>query len=129
MSMLLSKIVAEKMDDVVADTVSSFRVRANERFRVQTVPEGETRTVQSHKDLTDINNIVARYQRTGYIPPARIEPQYGDVSELNKPLVELSLQAEDVIARTDDFMSTYKPADSAPADPAPADPAPAEPPK
>jgi len=129
MSMLMQKIVSEKLDDVEAVASVRMRVGQNERLRVQAVPEGETRTVQSHKDLTDINNIVERYQRTGYIPPGRMEPQYGDASALNKPLIELAQDAESVIAQTDEFMSTYKPADPAPADPAPADPAPADPPK
>lgn len=129
MSMLLQKIVTEKMDDVEAVVHSRFRVGQNERLRVQAVPEGESRTLQSHKDLTDINNIVDRFQRTGYIPPSRMSPQWGDVSELNKPLAELAVESESVLQRTDDFMATYEPAEPASTDAAASEPASAEPPK
>lgn len=37
------------------------------RGRVQSVPEGETRTKQSFKDTTDINRIMSSYKRTGLV--------------------------------------------------------------
>ena len=44
------------------------------------VNSGPTRTKQSFKDECDINNIMAKYQRTGLIDAvSRIQPQYGDV--------------------------------------------------
>ena len=36
------------------------------------------RTKQSFADECDINNIVSRYAETGYLPPTRGEPQFGE---------------------------------------------------
>lgn len=41
----------------------------------------EHRTVQSDRDDADINKIVARMLKTGFVPEFRGEPFYGDVSE------------------------------------------------
>lgn len=44
----------------------------------------ETRTKQSFKDECDINNIMAKYQRTGLVEAVnQRQPQYGDVSAID----------------------------------------------
>lgn len=44
--------------------------------------EEERMTVQADRDEADINKIVARFQKSGQLPPTlRGEPFYGDVSE------------------------------------------------
>ena len=44
-----------------------------------TFPKGEDRTKQSFKEECDINNIMARYVKTGVLEfAARHQPQYGD---------------------------------------------------
>lgn len=44
---------------------------------------GESMTKQSEKDSADINNIMARYQKTGILPDLiKKEPRYGDFSEV-----------------------------------------------
>lgn len=49
-----------------------------------TFPEGNGRTKQSHKDECDINQIMARYQKTGILDfTAKHEAQYGDVVGLD----------------------------------------------
>lgn len=46
-------------------------------------PPNEDRTKQAFKDECDINNIMARYQKTGIINfQQRFEPRYGDVSAI-----------------------------------------------
>lgn len=49
----------------------------------------ESKVVQSDRDDSDINVIVERFQRTGVLPNQVAQPQYGDVSHLQKPLEEL----------------------------------------
>ena len=69
--------------------------------RVQTKIEGETRTVQSERELVDVNAIVGRYRKTGLVTHlANRAPMYGDFSESR------SLQAslDQVHAATDAFM-------------------------
>ena len=48
------------------------------QIRVQTVPEGESLTEQSHKKECDINNIMRKYQKTGAITHQnKHEAEYG----------------------------------------------------
>ena len=70
-------------------------LRSWESHRHQFFPVGETMTIQSERDLTDINNVVAKYQRTGQLPLPTKQAQYGDVSELNRPLGELIQQYQE----------------------------------
>lgn len=67
------------------------------RLRLQTVIEGESMTVQSEKDLTDINNIVARFDRTGELPPGRGPGEYLDVTMLNGDLLEVMERSQEII--------------------------------
>lgn len=55
--------------------------RAHERHeRVQMHPEGESLTVQSERENTNINLIMARYEKTGLIDHVRTRPgEYLDV--------------------------------------------------
>lgn len=60
-----------------------------ERQRVIT-PVGETScTDTSFGNDTDINNIVARFARTGQMPPPQKEPKYADVTGLQGDLTEM----------------------------------------
>lgn len=54
--------------------------RDNGRLRVQFVPEGVSRTEQSHRDEVNINSIMARYHRSGLLPTYGRFPTYGDFS-------------------------------------------------
>lgn len=69
---------------------------------------GESRAQQSHKDLTDINNIVDRYARTGGLPPARMEPSYADVTELQGDLGERIKKSREIIATADRHFEKQK---------------------
>lgn len=73
-----------------ADPVQDNYVRQpRHRLRVQAVPEGESKTLQSEAEAADINNIISRFDRDGFLPAATRTPQYDDVSELNGDLGEL----------------------------------------
>lgn len=61
---------------------------------------GESRTVQSDKDYTDVNYIVNHFQRTGEITHVnQATPQYADVSELHGDPVELAERRQEAIER------------------------------
>lgn len=61
-----------------------------ERHRSITDLEGqELKTDQSLGNDTDINNIVARFKRDGYMPPPVNAPVYDDVTNLQEDLTQL----------------------------------------
>lgn len=72
-----------------------------ERHRVQLTCPDPGKTVQSERDSTDINSIVARYQRTGHMPPGRVPGQYGDVSAFNDYYGNLLEKAQGDIAEAE----------------------------
>lgn len=61
---------------------------------------GVSRTHRAHKDACCINRIMSTVNRTGMLPinPRRTEPQYGDVSGLNKPLSVLISEQESTLS-------------------------------
>lgn len=77
------------------------------RERVYSDCGGDSATEQSHKDLTDINNIVQRFQRTGELPPQR-EGQYADVTPLQGDFQERIEFAKGVIASYDEAVKAYE---------------------
>lgn len=57
----------------------NFKTAYGLKLVVQPILEGAERTKQSFKAECDINNIMAKYQRTGVLDfAAKREPQYGD---------------------------------------------------
>lgn len=67
-------------------SLSSYPISAySSKIKVDiTFPANEDRTKQSFKGEADINNIMARYQKTGVLDFAqKHEPQYGDVTGLD----------------------------------------------
>lgn len=62
----------------------------NWRERRFTVIEGDSRTAQAHKDSSDVNVIVRRYQQTGDLPPnpRGLEPQYMDCTPFQQEMTE-----------------------------------------
>jgi len=61
-----------------------------ERTRVPVDLEGQqSKTDRSHGNDTDINNIVARFARTGELPPGNGEGDYADVTGLQNDLTEI----------------------------------------
>lgn len=66
------------------------RRRVTKKF---TIP---SKTHQSHAESCDVNRIIDQYARTGQLPPETRQKQYGDVSNLNKPMGELVADAKEV---------------------------------
>lgn len=60
-----------------------IRNRFSERVRVGFQTEGKTRTLQHCKEQCDINNILAKYKKTGILPVGRTGmPQFGDFANI-----------------------------------------------
>lgn len=57
----------------------------------------ESVTDTSHGNDTDVNNIVARFSRTGHLPKPETAPQYADVSGLQGDLTDLINQSREAI--------------------------------
>lgn len=94
------------MVEQVEDTI--YVVRPGHRLRVQTVPVGESMALQSDADACDINNILARYEKTGFLPPAKREGFYDDVSRLNRDLTELMSESVAAFAALDAAQAAAK---------------------
>ena len=75
--------------------------RANGTRRVVQAVRGESRTEQAHRQETNINTIVSRYQRTGLLPVAAGSPRYGDFTGV----VDYHSAVDAVHAAEDAFLS------------------------
>ena len=64
------------------------------RQRVQAEGGGESDVDQSFALVTDVNDIVARYARTGELPPATRTGRFGDVTGLQGDLTDRLLWAK-----------------------------------
>lgn len=73
------------------------------RQRYSITEFGESMVQESHAGGTDVNEIVRKYHRTGYLPPARIVPQYVDCTLLGGSLQERIQFSESEIARFEAF--------------------------
>lgn len=85
----------------------SFSRRVRDGFsRERHITEiiGESRTHQSHKESSDVNWIIARYERTGELPRTKSDGIYADVSGLSGDLMDLKSRADDVISVAGDFL-------------------------
>lgn len=89
------------------------------RERFITEFSGESVTEQSHGEACDINAIVARHARTGFLPPARATPYYGDVTALQGSLHERREFAEHVLGLVEPVLSGASDAPPAPAEASP----------
>lgn len=80
-------------------------------FRERFVTEcpGESMTEQSHQASCDINVIVERHARLGYLPPPDHPPQYADVTQLQQPLRDRIEFSERVIGIYDEALQAYVP--------------------
>jgi len=85
-----------------------FVMQVGDRLRVQSVPVGESCAIQADAEHCDINNIIARYERTGFLPPATREGVYDDVSNLNRDLGELIQESVGAMRSYSDFLEAQK---------------------
>jgi len=58
-------------------------------IRSTTQFNGESKTQASKGNETDVNAIMARFTRTGILPPVTEQPQYADVTDLQQDLQEI----------------------------------------
>ncbi|AXH73079.1 MAG: internal scaffolding protein [Microviridae sp.] len=94
------------------EAVTSYYQRPRnhlQRLKVQTVNTEPSMTDTSHGNDTDVNKIVARFERTGVLPQPTEEPQYGDCTPFARDLTELLNEAEDIQARATDFIEKWSP--------------------
>ena len=85
------------------------RIRAPfEDLRVETVIEGESMTDDSAGNDTDVNNIIARFDRTGQLPTGRGPGEFADVSGLNADLTELISMQKEALRELQDLEEQIK---------------------
>lgn len=64
------------------------------------IPEGKSLTDQSFKNSSDINQIIAHYQKTGILPQGK-NPQYLDISQLPD-----FMEAHDIVLAAHEMFSS-----------------------
>lgn len=76
-------------------------------------------TQQAARDQTDVNAIVERFARDGYLPSSGKQPYYGDVTHLQGELTQKLQEAQDIIDRANAFAETWQepPAETPPPTP------------
>lgn len=87
---------------------------AHQPLRQLYVETCESMTDRSSGNETNINNIVARFARTGYLPPATEQPQYGDVTDLQQDLTTLHNKMHDTLNEFNEFQQNWKPREPEP---------------
>lgn len=75
--------------------------RENGTKRVSLTLEKESRVEQSHRQRTNINSIVAKYKKTGKLPPTSRVPRYGDFSKFG----DFHELQNKIVAAEDAFMT------------------------
>ncbi|AXH74678.1 MAG: internal scaffolding protein [Microviridae sp.] len=80
------------------------------RARSLTINNEPSMTQESHFDSTDVNAIVARFERTGLMPENVNAAQYGDVTGLQEhELTELINKARSNKTTAEEFIKNWKP--------------------
>lgn len=79
-----------------------------------------TQTQQGQAESTEINKIVARFKRDGYMPPSYGTPQYADVSELQGDLTDRINQSQATLESFQEFAKGWKPPEENPPQETPA---------
>lgn len=69
----------------------------------------DTLTSTSEADNSDINIIVERFKRTGILPEAKRQAQYGDCTHLQKDLTTLVEEARHTERVANEFAANWKP--------------------
>lgn len=67
----------------------------------------ESKTDRSQGNETDVNKIIARFARTGALPPPTREPQYADVTGLQKELTVLIEEGKEALGRVKDAQEEH----------------------
>jgi len=81
---------------------------AYDRLRVLEVPEGESLTSQDAKDACDINFLMARFSRTGEIPPASTVPVFQDNSSIPDNLGDAVMLSRSTLQTASDNLEKHQ---------------------
>lgn len=65
--------------------------KTRQRVREKSLNSGEQITKQSFAKQTNINNIMAKYQKTGHIPQVTAQPAYGDTAAAGDYLTAMNV--------------------------------------
>lgn len=79
------------------------------RTRVQSVNDEPSMTDTSQGNDTNVNTIIARFDRTGVLPQPTQEPLYADCVPFNRDLTELLNEAQDIQVRAQNFLEQWSP--------------------
>lgn len=98
------------MIDENGEEIKTSRVRGYwNTAKYLTVIEGESLTVEVPPFETDVNEIVSRFERTGYLPTSDRVPQYGDVTNLQVDLTQALAEAQQTLNIADQFAQSWEP--------------------
>lgn len=96
--------MAERPEKLAAKPGKGPRIRGQfEDLRVPTFNDEPSMTDTSHGNDTDVNNIVARFARTGIMPPDHGHGQYLDVSGLQEDLTTILQRGKEALAELDEL--------------------------
>lgn len=70
--------------------------------------QGESMTDRSHGNETDVNRIVARFTRTGELPPGKGPGQFADVTNLQGDLDSMIIKGRETAAELDNLSKEQK---------------------
>lgn len=88
------------------------------RMRYIVVNHEPSMTQQSHYDQTDVNAIVERFKRTGYMPQGRSQQaQYADVTAYQRDLTDMYNESVAVMDRAMAFAQGWIPPEERPVPP------------
>jgi len=95
---------------------ATFKPRKSySRLRVISINQQPSMTQQYPAEHIEINAIVERFKRTGILPEATQQPQYGDVTNLQGiDLVDLIDQAQTNTQIASEFANTWRPPEETP---------------
>lgn len=99
-----------KMRSSETEDVDVYIRKQNARPRhCKMITPGENPVDQGHKDNCNINNIVNRYRRDGYMPPNTRGPgTYQDVSEIQGDLTEVLQKAGETKQKVGEALKSRK---------------------
>ena len=100
------------------------------RIKIQHFTVGESKTRQSEADQSDVNKIVERFSRTGYLPPMTSQPIYDDVTGIQGDFTDKineSLATREIYQNEQNALAAAQAAAAAAPVPAPAAPTPPAP--
>lgn len=86
-----------KTGEILDYNIPTFKKQLSQQQYKTIVSQTPSKTHQSHADSCDINSVIKTYARTGVLPPNTrgTQPQYLDVSDLNRPYSDILEEVRD----------------------------------